>query len=375
MQKNPNSSQLKIERKNTDVSLIAERVKATETMRSANSKTQSQTNQLLKDERAEADARTASSRTDTKQTTDQLARERKLSDKATKQERSQADQAIGKERKIADELVGHVLDLERKITDDNLSAERASTDSRLEGASQSLESEIAEHTKTKTTLTSREEFLAIVSHDLRNPVGTASSYASFILDMEGLDEQVRTYTTAIKRNTDSALRLIADLVEIERFAHNKWHFKLTTYALGDLLNQTLQDFSTEAQLKKISLTRSPTTYAGDIQCDPERLMQVFSNLVSNAIKFTPPGGRIGLGAERHDDRIEFTVQDNGPGIPPDQVEQIFERFAQLKSKNRTGLGLGLYISKTIIEAMGGRIWVKSEPGQGCIFYFTFPTVS
>ena len=107
-------------------------------------------------------------------------------------------------------------------------------------------------------------------------------------------------------------------------------------------------------------------------CDHDRMIQVLSNVVGNAIKFTPDGGAIHVGATRDGDRIRFSVADNGPGIPADELPHVFDRYFQARRKNRDGIGLGLSIAKGIVDAHGGRIWVESEEGRGSTFFFTVP---
>jgi signal transduction histidine kinase len=109
-----------------------------------------------------------------------------------------------------------------------------------------------------------------------------------------------------------------------------------------------------------------------VLADPARVLQVFSNVVGNAIKFTPAGGLIRLGAKAGDAEVCFSVADTGPGIPSDQIPNLFRRFWQARRADRRGAGLGLPISKGIVEAHGGRIWVDSTPGQGSNFQFTLP---
>lgn len=106
--------------------------------------------------------------------------------------------------------------------------------------------------------------------------------------------------------------------------------------------------------------------------DQDRILQVLSNLIGNALKFTPSGGMIRLFTKKSSRSIEVCVADNGPGIPKEKMEEIFERFSQLRSSDRRGLGLGLFISKWIVEAHGGEIKVASEEGKGCTFSFTLP---
>jgi signal transduction histidine kinase len=106
--------------------------------------------------------------------------------------------------------------------------------------------------------------------------------------------------------------------------------------------------------------------------DAARVFQVLANLLSNAFKFTPPNGQVVVRVERVDDAVRFGVCDTGAGIAPEKLREIFERFHQLDSHDRRGVGLGLYISKSIVRGHGGRIWVESEVGEGSTFYFTLP---
>jgi signal transduction histidine kinase len=106
--------------------------------------------------------------------------------------------------------------------------------------------------------------------------------------------------------------------------------------------------------------------------DSARILQVISNLVGNAVKFTPMQGRVSIRCERATDEVRFAITDTGPGIPPEQLPHIFGRFWQANARDRRGVGLGLPIAKGIVEAHGGRIWVESKPGAGSTFYFTLP---
>jgi signal transduction histidine kinase len=129
-----------------------------------------------------------------------------------------------------------------------------------------------------------------------------------------------------------------------------------------------------AQEKKVRLDREITERLPRITADAGRVLQVLSNLVGNAIKFTPEGGRIVIGAKPVAGGVEFFVSDTGPGIPPDQLERIFGRFWQADVTDRRGIGLGLTIAKGIMDAHGGRLWVESTLGQGTTFRFILGTV-
>jgi signal transduction histidine kinase len=130
-----------------------------------------------------------------------------------------------------------------------------------------------------------------------------------------------------------------------------------------------------ASVKNISVASDVRAGSLLARYDHERILQVLANLVGNAIKFTGEGGRIDLIVEATGDDVRFAVQDSGAGIAPDKLNVIFERFWQVADQRRSGLGLGLFISKCIVEAHGGRIWAESHPGAGSTFYFTLPAAA
>jgi len=268
-----------------------------------------------------------------------------------------------------------LLGIERKITDQNLKDERFQTDSEVQVSSGLLSREVSEHLKTKISLTSRDEFLAIVSHDLRNPIGAASSCADMLLEdaaFEKMDPEMRYWIKFIKRNAETSLRLIADLLDMERVAQGKLIVKPIYCCIGDLVRDSIETFKLVASTKSIQLQMASSDIKCQTFCDPDRIRQVISNLIGNAIKFTPAGGSVKVNIELCTDTVKVSVVDTGPGIPPEKITQIFGRFAQLGAKERTGLGLGLYISKMLVEAHLGKIWVESDLGHGSQFMFTIP---
>ncbi len=380
----PQKPQFTAERSKTNESLTAERNKATEVLDTASEKSSAQTDQIVKDQRDIADQKTAHSRTEHDDgrkneiiPADQvrLNKEREQSDLATDIERSKVDLALGKERSDANKMVATVLKRERTATDKNLLSERDATDLNLHGSSHKLRNEEADHARTKVSLTSRDEFLAIVSHDLRNPIGAARSYAEILLDESKyghLEPEVKKYLAAIKRNTDSSLRLISDLLDVERMAQGNLVLSIRRQNVEQMLRDSIETFANEASSKNISLKVAPWSREGAVECDPDRIMQVISNLLGNAVKFTPIGGEILIRASFSELEMQISVRDSGPGIPDAQKTKIFERFAQLGVKNRTGLGLGLYISRMLIEAHHGQLWVESEVAHGSTFCLAIP---
>lgn len=381
----PQKPQFVDERSNTDKSLSVERDKTTKALDKASLKTRLKTNRILKDERTNADQATAASRINhddsrhlnqiSELEQNHLKEERKETDSATDAERSKIDLAISKEREAATELVAAVLDSERAATDKNLVLERDATDSSVEDSSRELKSEVADHAKTKVSLTTRDEFLAIVSHDLRNPLGAVRSYAEILLNQSKyghLHPEVKEYIGAIMRNADASLRLISDLLDVERMANDNFHLTFKKNEVKELIRESIETFAKDASDKDIRLSQESWSIDGIIECDHDRIMQVISNLLGNAMKYTPMGGAISIGALITGAELLISVRDSGPGIPDAKKVKIFQRFTQLGTKDRSGLGLGLYISKMLIEAHHGRLWVESESGNGSIFSFTIP---
>jgi signal transduction histidine kinase len=141
-----------------------------------------------------------------------------------------------------------------------------------------------------------------------------------------------------------------------------------------VVTEVVETFQPPAAAKEVSLSASVVPASLQTAFDPARILQVLTNLLSNAIKFTPPHGKVVVHLERVEDDIRFSVHDTGIGIPSDQLEAVFGRFVQVTGNDRRGVGLGLYISKGIVQGHGGRIWAESTVGEGSTFYFTLPIV-
>lgn len=378
MKNSQHSPFLKDERRKTDDSLVAERTKTNESLIKSKKSAELQTDKVVQVERQKSDSTTTKSR----QTADEqklgnsrLFDERKRADEAVDLERSKIDLAICQEREVKLDLANRALDQERMLTDKNLSEERTRTDSEVQRTSSLLHSEISEHAKTKVALTSREEFLAIVSHDLKNPIGTASLSAKMLMNdptFKNLEPKVARSIEMIKRNIDTSLRLIADLLDMERIEEGKIKLKLEKHSLAQIISESIESFSIIANENQISLKATPAVESMEIECDRDRVLQVLSNLIGNALKFTPIGGSITLNGLFNETEVHISVCDTGPGVPENMQEQIFKRFAQLGQNNRTGLGLGLYISKMLIEEHHGKLWVDSKLNEGSTFYFSIP---
>ncbi len=301
--------------------------------------------------------------------------ERQSEDSAIKRERTDSDLAFEIERKKKEKLLTKLVGDERQVYDKKLLAEKIKNDVEALIAANLLSLEQAAHQSTKSALTTREEFIAIVSHDLRNPIGAILSSVEMLsedLSLISIGEDTKRWIEIIKRNAETSLRLISDILDMERIVEGKIELRTATHRVDNLIADAVESHTHIALAKKIAIVNLAVDLKRSINCDRDRVAQVLSNLIGNAIKFTPANGSITINAEELETEMVFSVKDTGPGIPEDQKHRVFERFLQLGSQSRSGLGLGLYISKTIVDLHGGRIWLTSELGKGSTFWFTLP---
>ena len=226
----------------------------------------------------------------------------------------------------------------------------------------------------RQSMQAREQMLRILAHDLRNPINTISIAAAALRE-EVSQGNGTNMIDMIDRSTRRVNRLIQDLIDnaiIER--SGKLPMNPQHQSAVDLVDEVCQASRVHAGKKEIQvcceIERNATIFG-----DRDRLLQVLTNLVDNAIKFTPEGGVVTLKAEKHRAEIRFFISDTGPGISEGDQEHIFEPYWQAGPTAYTGVGLGLAIAKQIVEQHGGEIWVESEPGQGTTFVFTIPANS
>jgi PAS domain S-box-containing protein len=221
----------------------------------------------------------------------------------------------------------------------------------------------------------RDEVLGIVAHDLRNPLNTILAAARIV--EEHIAEEgatiAQTSVGVILRSVSRATRLINDLLDVTSIEAGQLsvvrdHFSAEQVVVGAVEGQRLLASSASLELR-VDIERP----LPEIWADRHRCLQVFENLIGNAIKFTPRGGRITIGAIPGDGEVHFWVADTGPGIAPENLSRVFDRFWQARNAKIDGAGLGLPICKGIVEANGGRIWVESGQGGGTTFHFTVPT--
>jgi chemotaxis family two-component system sensor kinase Cph1 len=222
----------------------------------------------------------------------------------------------------------------------------------------------------------RDELVAVVSHDLRNPMTIIAMQCGMMQKMIGRSDSHSTQRMSsaidtLQQATSRMNALLDDLLDTSKIEAGRYRVSLCTTDVELMLEQICEILEPLATDKQIALTYCATPGLM-MQADPERMFQVFSNLLGNAIKFTPATGHIAISAEAQEDVVLFKVEDNGIGINPKQLPHIFDRYWVGREANPTGTGLGLYITHGIIEAHGGRLWVHSVPGQGSVFSFTIP---
>jgi len=225
----------------------------------------------------------------------------------------------------------------------------------------------------------REQMMAVVSHDLRNPLATIQMAVSFLLEElvpdDAAHEAARKQLHAVHRSADRMYRLIQDLLNVAAIEAGQLAVTRSALTVDVIVTDALELLRPLAAAKRIILVTELTPELPPVAADRERLLQVFSNLGGNAIKFTPENGRIEIRATIRDTTVEFAVRDTGPGIAPEDLPHIFDRFWQARKVARGGVGLGLAIAKGIVESHGGVIRVESEPGGGSCFAFTLPVAT
>ncbi len=220
----------------------------------------------------------------------------------------------------------------------------------------------------------RDEVLGIVAHDLRNPLSMILVEAQLLQRKEpGPERRSGQSAEVIRRAANRMNHLIQDLLDVTRIEAGQLAIQQSRLSAAQVVSDVVDVHSAPAASTLIELRLAVSQEVPDVWADRDRLLQVFDNLIGNALKFTPPGGCITVGAAPRDAHVLFWVGDTGPGIAIEDQPRVFDRFWQARPATRSGAGLGLPIVKGIVEAHGGRVWVESEPGQGSTFLFTMPT--
>jgi signal transduction histidine kinase len=360
-----------------------ERVKPEQSARAA-------TDQSLVAERQRADEELAKRRTNIEEDADKVVADaRDLADGVVRSARAKADEEL--RHAGADSREREVLEEERSQEDDTLREARAAAAGKLLSERAGRRRALAvfcalerdqtddrlnfERDRADVAIGSRDDFLGMVSHDLRNMLG-AVDWSAASLTMIPCDDEVRLaigrQAQRIQRCTAHMNRLISDLLDVVSIDAGRLAIIPQDHDVTDVLRETVEVFQPVAAAKNISIQTDVRAGPLGARYDDERILQVLANLVGNAIKFTHEGGTIDIVVEPAEHEVRFAVADTGAGIAPDKLGFVFERFWQVANPNRSGLGLGLYISKCIVEGHGGRIWVESRLHEGSTFYFTLP---
>jgi signal transduction histidine kinase len=352
------------EQDSTDQSLRAERLKADDELSKGRDAIEEETDAGVQRTRADSDTSLKTTRAETdeklarsdapQQERQSVARERANEDATIGRERATSDETLREEREARKSALASLLGLEREKTDQHLFLERERSDE---------------------ALAARDDFLARVSHDLRTLLAGIAMRAALLVKNASADaagQRIRRDAESIQHFTARMNRLIGDLLDVASIEAGR----LTVQPRPDdairLVRDTLEAFHLSASAKGISLDSEVARNSLLARFDHERILQVLANILSNAIKFTPEGSRISIRVEPVGEEVRFSVTDAGPGVSESDQGRIFERFWQVVASDKRGLGLGLYISKCIVEAHGGRIWVESNADVGSTFFFTLP---
>jgi signal transduction histidine kinase len=348
-----------------------------------------ETDEKLHDGRGRTDEELARRQTLEEGTDAAAQRARRLADEVVGESRRRADQsleqegasgglrqAVRKERAQADAIVHHErLSADQGLTDERqarmqalaslVSLEREQMDQRL----------LVERARGDADLAVRDDFMGMVAHDLRSLLGGIALGAEVQLRSATPSDEAGRRTldaaTRIQRLVARMNRLIGDLVDVVSIEGGRFTIAPQDQDAKALIREAMETFQPMASAKGISL-KATTNDPLPVRLDRERILQVLANLLSNAIKFTEQDGTISVSVASVGGDVRFSVADTGAGIAGDHLESIFERFWQINRGDHRGLGLGLFISRCIVEAHGGRIWAESRIGKGSTLCFTLP---
>jgi signal transduction histidine kinase len=221
----------------------------------------------------------------------------------------------------------------------------------------------------------KSSFVANMSHEIRTPLNAIVGFSSLMTDPDIAEEDKKTFEEQIQHNSDYLLSLIEDIIDVSKIESNQLTVKIQKVNVVPLIRQITQSFQLAVPpVKNVRITTSLEVSELFVSIDQLRLEQILRNLLSNAIKFTEEG-IIEVGCQRDKEFFTFSVNDTGIGIHAEHQEVIFERFRKIENNKQhlyRGTGIGLFLSKQLVEMFGGKIWVESEVGKGSSFYFTIP---
>ncbi len=230
-------------------------------------------------------------------------------------------------------------------------------------------------TELRRTETIRRDFVANVSHDLRTPLAALQALVDTLLEGALADRTVaEEFLRRIAIEVEHLTRLVNQLLELTKAESGQLQLARVPTDLARLANSTLERFRPRADAKRIRLELQADPALPLVPCDPDRIVQVLANLLDNALKFTPAGGRIQVELAQVGNEVLVRVRDTGPGIPSDEIDRIFERFFKGdRARSSAGSGLGLAIVKHLVQLHGGRVWAESPPEGGAVVGFALPS--
>lgn len=338
---------LRVERERTDLVVAEDLAASDEAADTVISRARARADAVLAMARAKTDERTTLANIHISAS---VVRQRLNEDDATELERGKADQTVRIER----EETAALLSIEREETDKDLLSERVRSDD---------------------ALATRDAFLEVVSHDLRNMLTSIVASAALISrDVKRVDHvgSVVAHSQRIQRSSARMDRLIGDLVDVASIEAGMLGVAREIGDPSQVVTEAIDALHAHAAAEGVALIAEVASTPVLALFDSARMLQVLTNLLGNAIKFTPREGKVTVRLAREGDEVRIDVSDSGPGIAEDQLESIFGRFVQVTKNDRRGVGLGLYISKSIVQGHGGRIWATSQLGEGSTFSFTLP---
>ena len=240
------------------------------------------------------------------------------------------------------------------------------------------------YAKVQAANKAKSEFVSAAAHELKNPLTSIKGYSDLLVSgsIGPISDQQADFLFTIRSNAERMRTLVSDLQDITRIEANQLLLQMGGESLDELINEVVKSFEAQISAKQQTIIVELADDLPRIYCDNTRMIQVLTNLVSNANKYSPEGGRIEIHANCSTDEegihpiVKVSIADNGYGISDEDQRMIFEQFFRSEDsqiRESTGTGLGLSITKKLIELQGGKLWFESELGQGTTFYFTIPT--
>ena len=375
-------------RAHTDTSLGVERASSDAVGQRAVARSRRVLDDLVERDRMRADARlltfrdradrvVAVGRSTSSVTGSSIRMERLAADESMRNERAVTDEVLERERHRADEAVeverreqqAHFVEhgAHRRATDEQLLTERSDADA----AAVDLDATKDALAQARSEQASRSDVLGVVAHELRSPLSVVVLNAE-LLAQRSSDPTLRDAAEDTVRAAARMDRLLADLLDVTRIREGTFALEREEHDVGELLAEVLRTYQPLFAARDLTFSADIPAVAMPGSFDHDRIVQVLSNLLANAMKFTPPGGATHLHAQAHGaDQIELVLRDNGPGIASPALEHIFERFWRKDRRKTDGAGLGLGIVQRLAQAHGGAITVENAPDGGALFRVTF----